>query len=205
MMALAISIAVGCEGCIAYHTHDAIKAGATRAELLETIGVGVMTLAPALRRKCRCGQWAGHYLRGARIGSAGTVSIRVRTRTYHSGMTVDSVNGALCLPFTTERVAMDKTPSSDWARCLPNVDGVTYLKVGPHGITIGMMNLDAVFKQLLTLGRRPEETTDEEVLSLARRFNYIPAGPDVTADYAVALRRAYTAFCARQMSKSGST
>jgi AhpD family alkylhydroperoxidase len=42
MMALAISIAVGCEGCIAYHTHDAIKAGATRAELLETIGVGVM-------------------------------------------------------------------------------------------------------------------------------------------------------------------
>jgi AhpD family alkylhydroperoxidase len=42
MMALAVSIAVGCEGCIAYHTHDAIAAGATRAELLETIGVGVM-------------------------------------------------------------------------------------------------------------------------------------------------------------------
>jgi AhpD family alkylhydroperoxidase len=49
MMALAVSIAVGCEGCIAYHTHDAIKAGATRPELLETIGVGLMTLAPALR------------------------------------------------------------------------------------------------------------------------------------------------------------
>ena len=42
MMALAISIAVGCEGCMAYHAHDAIQAGATRAELLETIGVGVM-------------------------------------------------------------------------------------------------------------------------------------------------------------------
>jgi AhpD family alkylhydroperoxidase len=42
MMALAISVAVGCEGCIAYHVHDAIKAGATRPELLETIGVGVM-------------------------------------------------------------------------------------------------------------------------------------------------------------------
>ena len=42
MMALAVSIAVGCEGCIAYHPHDAIMAGATRAELLETIGVGVM-------------------------------------------------------------------------------------------------------------------------------------------------------------------
>ena len=42
MMALAISIAVGCEGCIAYHTHDALEAGATRAELLETISVGLM-------------------------------------------------------------------------------------------------------------------------------------------------------------------
>ena len=42
MMALAVSIAVGCEGCIAYHVNDAIRAGATRPELLETIGVGVM-------------------------------------------------------------------------------------------------------------------------------------------------------------------
>ena len=42
MMALAISIAVGCEGCIAYHVHDAVEAGATRSELLETIGVGLM-------------------------------------------------------------------------------------------------------------------------------------------------------------------
>jgi len=42
MMALAISIAVGCEGCIAYHVHDAVKAGATRQELLETIGVGLL-------------------------------------------------------------------------------------------------------------------------------------------------------------------
>ena len=42
MMALAVSIAVGCDGCIAYHTHDAVKAGATRPELIETIGVGVL-------------------------------------------------------------------------------------------------------------------------------------------------------------------
>ncbi len=42
LMALAISIAVRCEGCIAYHVHDAIKAGATRAELLETIGVAIL-------------------------------------------------------------------------------------------------------------------------------------------------------------------
>ena len=42
LMALAIGIAVHCEGCIAYHTHDAVQAGATRAELLETIGVAIM-------------------------------------------------------------------------------------------------------------------------------------------------------------------
>jgi len=42
MMALAISIVEGCEGCIAYHTHDAIAAGATRQELLETIGVALL-------------------------------------------------------------------------------------------------------------------------------------------------------------------
>lgn len=42
MMALAISIVVGCDGCIAYHVHDALKAGATRQELLETIGVGLL-------------------------------------------------------------------------------------------------------------------------------------------------------------------
>jgi AhpD family alkylhydroperoxidase len=41
LMALAISIAVGCDGCIAYHTHDAIGAGANREELLETIAVGL--------------------------------------------------------------------------------------------------------------------------------------------------------------------
>ena len=42
MMALAISIAVHCDGCIAYHVHDALKAGATREEIAETIGVAVM-------------------------------------------------------------------------------------------------------------------------------------------------------------------
>lgn len=42
LMALAISIAVHCEGCIAFHTHDAIQAGATRPELLESIGVALM-------------------------------------------------------------------------------------------------------------------------------------------------------------------
>lgn len=42
MMALAISIVIGCDGCIAYHVHDAVAASATRQELLETIGVAIL-------------------------------------------------------------------------------------------------------------------------------------------------------------------
>ena len=42
LMCLAIGIAVHCDGCIAYHTHDAMKAGATREEVIETIAVALM-------------------------------------------------------------------------------------------------------------------------------------------------------------------
>ncbi len=42
LMALAISIAVHCEGCIAYHVHDAVAAGASRQELMEALGVAIM-------------------------------------------------------------------------------------------------------------------------------------------------------------------
>ena len=39
LIALAIGVAVRCDGCVAFHVHDALKAGATRAEILETLGV----------------------------------------------------------------------------------------------------------------------------------------------------------------------
>lgn len=42
LIALAIGISVHCDGCIAYHVHDALKAGATHEEVVETIGVAVM-------------------------------------------------------------------------------------------------------------------------------------------------------------------
>lgn len=42
LLCLAIAISVRCEGCLAYHVHDCLKAGATRAEILETVGVAVM-------------------------------------------------------------------------------------------------------------------------------------------------------------------
>jgi len=42
LIALGIAVAVRCESCIAFHVHDALAAGATRAEVLETLGVAVM-------------------------------------------------------------------------------------------------------------------------------------------------------------------
>ncbi len=42
LVALGIAIAVRCDGCIAYHIHDALKAGATREEIVETLGVAVL-------------------------------------------------------------------------------------------------------------------------------------------------------------------
>ena len=42
LIALGIAITVRCDGCIAYHVHDAMKGGASRAEIAETIGVAVL-------------------------------------------------------------------------------------------------------------------------------------------------------------------
>ncbi len=42
LMALAIGITSHCDGCIAFHVHDALAAGATRAQIEETLGVAIM-------------------------------------------------------------------------------------------------------------------------------------------------------------------
>ncbi len=42
LLALAIGITVRCDGCIAFHVHDALEAGATPGEVAETIGVAIM-------------------------------------------------------------------------------------------------------------------------------------------------------------------
>ncbi len=41
LIALGISIAVHCDGCISAHVHGALKNGATRAEIAETIAVAI--------------------------------------------------------------------------------------------------------------------------------------------------------------------
>ena len=42
LIALGIAIAVHCDGCIAFHVHDALNAGATRQETVEAIGVAIL-------------------------------------------------------------------------------------------------------------------------------------------------------------------
>lgn len=42
LIALGISISIRCNECITYHIHDAINAGATDEEIVETINVSVM-------------------------------------------------------------------------------------------------------------------------------------------------------------------
>jgi AhpD family alkylhydroperoxidase len=42
LIALGIAIAVHCDGCIDAHMDDVLRAGATREEVLETIGVAIL-------------------------------------------------------------------------------------------------------------------------------------------------------------------
>lgn len=42
LIALAIGVTTHCDGCIAFHTQAALNAGASREEILETLGVTIM-------------------------------------------------------------------------------------------------------------------------------------------------------------------
>ncbi len=42
LIALSIAITVRCDGCIASHVHDAVKAGAAHEEIVEAIGVAIL-------------------------------------------------------------------------------------------------------------------------------------------------------------------
>ena len=42
LISLAIAITVRCNGCIAFHIHDALAAGATRKEIMDTVGVAIL-------------------------------------------------------------------------------------------------------------------------------------------------------------------
>lgn len=42
LISLGIAITVRCDGCIAFHVHDALKAGASEAEIAETVSVAIL-------------------------------------------------------------------------------------------------------------------------------------------------------------------
>jgi hypothetical protein len=47
---------------------------------------------------------------------------------------------------------------------------------------------------LLALERRPEDTSDEELVGMARKFNWITYKAAIEAEYAEALRKVYAAY-----------
>ncbi|MBC2667861.1 carboxymuconolactone decarboxylase family protein [Novosphingobium piscinae] len=49
LIALAISVAIRCDGCVAFHAQAAAKHGATRTEVMETMGMALyMGAGPSL-------------------------------------------------------------------------------------------------------------------------------------------------------------
>lgn len=53
LMSLAIAVATHCEDCISWHVHDVLKLGASRAEVIEALGVAIlMGGGPALMYAC---------------------------------------------------------------------------------------------------------------------------------------------------------
>ncbi len=62
LITLAISITARCEGCIAVHVRGALRAGATRQEVLEAIGVAVyMGGGPAMVYGCEAYEALGQF------------------------------------------------------------------------------------------------------------------------------------------------
>jgi AhpD family alkylhydroperoxidase len=59
LIALAISVAVRCDDCIAFHAKSAVERGATREEILETLGMAIyMGVGPSV-------MYASHALSAA--------------------------------------------------------------------------------------------------------------------------------------------
>jgi len=89
---------------------------------------------------------------------------------------------------------VSKPPFATGACCPPSVSGITYLKVGPQKRTVGMQKLDEIFQELIDSNCTPDEVMDDQLISMARRFNYIARNPSNEADYAEALRRSFRTF-----------
>ncbi|MDB4286347.1 carboxymuconolactone decarboxylase family protein [bacterium] len=62
LIALGIAITVRCDGCIAFHIHDALKAKASKSEIMETIGVAIlMGGGPSVMYGCEALEALGQF------------------------------------------------------------------------------------------------------------------------------------------------
>ncbi len=70
LIALAIGVAVRCDGCIGFHMQALLKLGASKAEIEETLGMAVyMGGGPSLMYAAHAMQAHPHCLRGVSPGS----------------------------------------------------------------------------------------------------------------------------------------
>ncbi|WP_342238562.1 carboxymuconolactone decarboxylase family protein [Inquilinus sp. OTU3971] len=71
LIALAIAVAIRCDDCIAFHARAAVERGATRAEVLETLGMAIyMGAGPAT-------MYATHAIEAFDQFKAGTSSLKL--------------------------------------------------------------------------------------------------------------------------------
>ncbi|MBC7264452.1 MAG: hypothetical protein H5T64_08875 [Chloroflexi bacterium] len=68
-----------------------------------------------------------------------------------------------------------------------------YRQIRVGHMVVGMTGLTDIFKSLRDSGRVPTDDLKSELLTLARKHNYIPAAAE--NEYAEALLREYNAFC----------
>jgi hypothetical protein len=62
---------------------------------------------------------------------------------------------------------MSAQPMTTGACCPKSDDRVTQLRL-EEGHTVGIMGLGAVLEQLLAMGRKPDQVTNEELLRMVR-------------------------------------
>ena len=73
--------------------------------------------------------------------------------------------------------SMSGTPAREGSCCPQRDDQVTLLKIGERGVVVGLMGLDLIFQQLVSLGCLPYETTDTELVGMTRRSTISPIKP----------------------------
>ncbi|HET6374654.1 MAG TPA: carboxymuconolactone decarboxylase family protein [Methylocella sp.] len=71
LIALAIAVAIRCESCIAFHAQSAVRQGATREEVMETMGMAIyMGAGPAVMYAAQAVEAYGQFKDQAAVSGA---------------------------------------------------------------------------------------------------------------------------------------